>query len=130
MSFRNLKVWLSSAAFRKAPWLDVLKFTSIEMIRDGGSFALKFEGREGNQYILFTKIRFANVGPPRKDEHGYSREREVVGYEKPVIIDSDPPKRPQNTRPAFIANCVDLQAQFRGIRPAKSLAKPEPLHRA
>lgn len=94
---RNLRVWLSPAAFRKATQLEVRNFTSIEMIRDGGSFALKFEGHGGNQYVLFTKIRFADVGPPRKSEVGYSHERELVGYEKPVIIDCDPAKRPHDT---------------------------------
>jgi hypothetical protein len=92
----NLKWWLSSV-FRKATWLDVRKFISVEMLRDGGSFALKFEGREGNEYMLFTKIRFADVGPPQEDQHGYSQEKEIVGYENPVIIDCDPAKRPQNT---------------------------------
>jgi len=99
MSFLpNLKMWFSFSAFGKATWLDVRKFISIEMIRDGGSFALKFEGPEGNQYILFTEIRLADVGSPQKDQHGYSQEKEVVGYDKPVIIDCDPAKRRQDTK--------------------------------
>ena len=99
MSFlQNLKTWFSFSEFGKATWLDVHKFISIEMIRDGGSFAFKFEDSEGNQYILFTKIRLADVGPPQKDQRGYSQEREVVGYDKPVIIDCDPAKRPQDTQ--------------------------------
>jgi hypothetical protein len=76
---------------------DVCRFISVEMIRDGGSFAAEFESSDGNQYILFTKVQFANVGPPKKDEHGYHQERELVGYDEPVIIDCDPAKRPQDT---------------------------------
>ena len=48
--------------------------------------------------ILFTEIRFANVGAAKQDQHGYSTEKEIVGYENPVIIDCDPAKRPQNTK--------------------------------
>jgi len=97
MSFlRNLKMQLS-LVLGKANWLDVHEFISIEMIRDGGSFALKFQGRDGNRYILFTRIQFADVGPEREDERGYSQERETVGYGKPIIIDCDPAKRPQDT---------------------------------
>lgn len=77
--------------------LEVRKFVNIEMIRDGGSFALKFESLDGNQYILFTQIRFANVGAAKKGQHGYSQEREIVSYENPVIIDCGPAKRLQNT---------------------------------
>ena len=64
------------------------------MIRDGGSFAATFENRERNQYTLFTEVHFANVGPPKKDEHGHYQEKELVGYDEPVIIDCDPAKRP------------------------------------
>jgi hypothetical protein len=74
----------------------VRKFISIEMIRDGGSFALKFESGDGNQYILFTKVRFSDVGPVKKDQHGDQQEKELVGYDEPVIIDCDPAKRPQD----------------------------------
>ena len=77
--------------------LEVRKFISIEMIQDGGSFALEFESRDGNQYILFTKIRFADVGPPKEDEHGYYQEKELVGYDAPHVIDCDPTTRPQDT---------------------------------
>ena len=77
---------------------DVGRFISVEMIRDGGSFALKFEDRDGNQYILFTQIQFADVGPEKEDQRGHSQAREIVGYENPVIIDCDPAKRPQNTK--------------------------------
>ena len=76
---------------------DVRRFINVEMIRDGGSFAAKFESSEGNQYILFTKVHFADVGPPKRDEHGYHQEKELVGYEEPIIIDCDPAKRPQDT---------------------------------
>lgn len=95
---QNFKLWLSPTAFRKAMWLDVHKFINVEMIRDGGSFACKFEGPDGNQYILFTKIRFANVGARKKEQRGYSQEKEIVGYDKPVIIDCDPAKRPADTK--------------------------------
>jgi hypothetical protein len=76
---------------------DVRRLISVEMIRDGGSFATKFESSDGNHYILFTKILVADVGPPKKDEHGYHQERELVGYDEPVIIDCDPAKRSQDT---------------------------------
>jgi hypothetical protein len=52
-------------AFRKAMLPDVRRFISVEMIRDGGSFATKFESSDGNHYILFTKILVADVGPPK-----------------------------------------------------------------
>jgi len=77
---------------------DVDRFISVEMIRDGGSFAVEFEDREHNQYILFTQIRLADVGPEKEDQRGYSQEREIVGYEEPVIIGCDPAKRPQNAK--------------------------------
>jgi hypothetical protein len=77
---------------------DVRKFIWIEMIRDGGSFALRFESSDANQYILLTRIRFTNVGPPTKDQRGYHQEKEIAGYDEPVIIDCDPAKRPQDTR--------------------------------
>jgi hypothetical protein len=43
------------------------------------------------------KILVADVGPPKKDEHGDHQERELVGYDEPVIIDCDPAKRSQDT---------------------------------
>jgi len=76
---------------------NVRKFIRVEMIRDGGSFALKFESSDANQYILFTRIRFTDVGPPTQDKHGYHQEREIAGYDEPVIIDCAPAKRPQDT---------------------------------
>jgi len=76
---------------------DVHRFISVEKIRDGGSFAATFENRERNQYILFTEVHFANVGPPKKDEHGHHQEKELVRYDEPVIIDCDPAKRPHDT---------------------------------
>ena len=78
--------------------LNVRKFIWVEMIRDGGSFALKFEGNDANQYILFTRIRLTNVGPATKDQHGYHQEKEIAGYDEPVIIDCDPAKRHQDTK--------------------------------
>jgi hypothetical protein len=71
------------------------------MIRDGGSFALEFENCEGNRYILFVKIRLAECGPAWKDQHGVHQERQLEGYDAPVIIDCDPAKRPQNTHKVF-----------------------------
>ena len=66
--------------------LNVRKFICVEMIRDGGSFALKFENGDGNRYILFTKIRLAA-----------QQEKEISGWGEPVVIDCDPAKRPQDT---------------------------------
>ena len=83
--------------YRKPMLPNVRKFISIEMIRDGGSFALRFENGDGNQYILFTKIRFSDLGPAKKDQHGHQQETELVGYDEPIIIDCDPAKRPQDT---------------------------------
>src|ERR1035438_2404128 len=76
---------------------DVRSFISVEMIRDGGSFAATFESSDANRYILFTKILFADVGAPKEDENGYHQERELIGYDEPVIIECDPAKRPQDT---------------------------------
>jgi hypothetical protein len=77
--------------------LTVRKFISVEMIRDGGSFALEFESCDGNRYILFIKIRLAECGPAKEDQHRMHQERELEGYDAPIIIDCDPAKRPQNT---------------------------------
>jgi hypothetical protein len=76
---------------------DVRRFISVEMIRDGGSFAAEFESSDGNRYILFTRVHFVNVDPPKKDEHGYHQAMELVGYDEPVLIDCDPSKRPLDT---------------------------------
>jgi hypothetical protein len=54
---------------------NVRKFIHVEMIRDGGSFDLKFKSSDANQYILFTRIRFTDVSPPTKDQHGYHQEK-------------------------------------------------------
>jgi hypothetical protein len=78
--------------------LKVRKFIHVEMIRDGGSFALKFENGDANQYILFTRIRLTNVGPAVEDERDHHQEKEIAGYDEPVIIDCDPAKRPQDTK--------------------------------
>ena len=69
--------------------LNVRKFIWVEMIRDGGSFALKFEGNDANQYILFTRIRLTNVGPATKDQHGYHQEKEIAGYDEINEITAD-----------------------------------------
>jgi hypothetical protein len=78
--------------------LNVRKFIHVEMVRDGGSFALKFENGDANQYILFTRIRLTNVGPVVEDERGHHQEKEITGYDEPVIIDCDPAKRPHDTK--------------------------------
>jgi len=83
--------------YREAMLLNVRKFIHIEMIRDGGSFALKVENSDDIQYILFTKIRLTNVGAAVEDEHGYHQEKEITGYDEPIIIDCDPAKRPEDT---------------------------------
>ena len=57
--------------------LGVRKFIDIEMIRDGGSFALDFETGEGNRYILFIKIRLAECGPAKTDQNGVHLERRL-----------------------------------------------------
>jgi hypothetical protein len=77
--------------------LNVHKFVSVEMIRDGGSFAAEFESPDGNRYMLFTKIQLVDCGPEEKGERGYRQEKELVGYVEPVIVDCDPAKRPPNT---------------------------------
>jgi hypothetical protein len=65
----------------------VCKILGVEMIRDGGSLAAKFESSAG-QYILFFQIHVVDRGP---------FEREQLGYREPVIIDCDPRKRPPNS---------------------------------
>lgn len=91
--FRQLRrLW----HYREAMSFNVRGFIHVEMIRDGGSFALKFESSDANQYMLFTKIRFTDVGPPVEDKHGYHQEKEIAGYDEPIIIDCDPAKRPQD----------------------------------
>jgi hypothetical protein len=76
---------------------NVHKFVGVEMIRDGGSFAAWFESSEPNRYMLFTKIQLVNCGPEEKDERGYYQEKELLGYDEPLIIDCDPAKRPPDT---------------------------------
>jgi len=83
----------------------VKKVVSIEMIRDGGSYAAKFESDGGDSHMLFTEIEFVDCGQEQKDDHGIiSQERELVGFRQPVLFDCDPAKRPQNTKTA-IYNC-------------------------
>src|SRR4029077_5467314 len=96
--------------FRKATWLDVSKFVSIEMVRDGGSFAFKFQGREGNQYILFTKIRFGDVVPTKEDQRAILRKKR---WSPTISRSSLPVIRPSGRRiqrPTFIANCAARKA--------------------
>jgi hypothetical protein len=76
----------------------VQKFIFVEKIRDGGSFATKFESDDGDSYILFTKIQLVDCGPEQKDERGIRQEKELVGFQQPVLFDCDPAKRPQNTK--------------------------------
>ena len=102
---------------------DVDRFISVEKMRDGGSFAVKFDDRLGNQYILFTKIRFADVGQQKEDQHGYSQEREIVGYEKPVIIDCDPAKRPQNTETRIYSELCGPASRVSWDRARKIIGK-------
>jgi hypothetical protein len=67
---------------------NVCKILDVEMIRDGGSLAAKFESYTGGQYILFFQIHVVDRGP---------FEKEQLGYREPVIIDCDPRKRPPNS---------------------------------
>jgi len=59
----------------------VRKVEGVERIRDGGSLAAKFWSDGGNRYILF--VPFRREGP--------------TSYDRPVLIDCDPAKRPQDT---------------------------------
>jgi hypothetical protein len=77
--------------------LNVHKIVGVEMIRDGGSFAAKFETADGNRYMLFTKIQLVNCGPKEEDERGYHQEKELADYDEPLIIDCDPANRPPDT---------------------------------
>ena len=63
----------------------------VHKIRDGGSFAAKFSSR-GAEYILFIKLRTVVRGQP-----GIAPRIERLGFDQPVLIDSDPKRRPQNT---------------------------------
>lgn len=60
----------------------------VEMIRDGGSLAAKFDDENANQFILATEIHIVDRGPLLKER---------LGYHQPVLIDCDPKKRPPNT---------------------------------
>jgi hypothetical protein len=66
----------------------VCKILGVEMIRDGGSLAAKFESDSAGRYILFFQIHVVDRGP---------FEKEQLGYHEPVIIDCDPRKRPPNS---------------------------------
>src|ERR1700691_3798951 len=52
--------------------------SSVEMIRDGGSLAVTWQGAEGAEYWLFFKI---------EAERRNSEMTERVGYSSPVIVD-------------------------------------------
>lgn len=109
--------------------LNVRKFIHVEMIRDGGSFALKFENSEANQYLLFTKIRFTNVGPPFEDEHGHHQERECTSYDQPVIIDCDPARRPQGTAGRIYSDLSGPATQVSWDQARGIISEAEPLAR-
>jgi hypothetical protein len=51
---------------------------SVEMIRDGGSLAAIFQGKDSCEYWLFLPLRRNKVGPAAADG---------PGYEPPIIID-------------------------------------------
>ncbi len=79
----------------------VRKVVSVEMIRDGGSYAATFESDGGDSYMLFIEIEFVNCGPEQKDERGIRQEKELAGFRQPVLFDCDPANRPPNTKTDF-----------------------------
>jgi hypothetical protein len=68
----------------------VRKLETIEMIRDGGSFAAKFESDGESRYILFIEINQANPSSKKLEKDG-------LGYLTPILIDCDPQKRPADS---------------------------------
>jgi hypothetical protein len=69
----------------------VHRVISVEKIRDGGSLAARFTS-DGSAYILFVKLRSVFHGPP-----GSPAQVERLGFDRPVLIDCDPKKRPADT---------------------------------
>lgn len=70
----------------------VRKVEDVELIRDGGSFAAKFESYGGARYILFVEI---------DPEIASLRDRKLARYNDPILIDCDPAKRPPNTATVY-----------------------------
>src|ERR1700685_1058085 len=64
----------------------VVKFVSVEMIRDGGSFAAVFESDASSDFCLFLPLRDTHPTPSDKQQ-----------FDSPYIIDFDPAKRPRDT---------------------------------
>jgi hypothetical protein len=69
----------------------VHRVLDVEKIRDGGSLAAHFAGDDG-EYILFIQLRSVFHSAP-----GSPTRIERLGFDHPVLIDSDPKKRPPNT---------------------------------
>jgi len=66
----------------------VRKVEDVELVRDGGSFAARFETDGGARYILFVEI----------DREIFTlRDRKLARYHDPILIDGDPAKRPPDT---------------------------------
>lgn len=70
---------------------------SIEMIRDGGSLAAKFDTADGATYILLLKIRMEIGDDPTITGEYEETTVASLGYDQPVLIDCDPAKRPPDT---------------------------------
>jgi hypothetical protein len=62
----------------------------VELIREGGSLAAKFESDGGYRYVLFVRIQHLVGGVPLPD-------RKLAHDHQPILIDCDPAKRPPNT---------------------------------
>ena len=85
----------------------VRKVVSVEMIRDGGSYAATFESDGGDSYMLFIEIEFVNCGPEQKDERGIRQEKNWRVFGNPYFLTAILRIDPQTLRRTFTGASVD-----------------------
>jgi hypothetical protein len=68
--------------------LSIYEPVAVEMIRDGGSLSATFTSDHAKRYILLFRLRIRDLDAQKK---------EYLGFYPPVLIDTDPEKRPVGT---------------------------------
>lgn len=67
----------------------VAAVVNVELIRDGGSYAARFAGDDGEDYVALVQLKWdRSIFPAIR-----------CGYEAPILIDTDPGKRPPPPHP-------------------------------
>jgi hypothetical protein len=101
---------------------EVSSVERVDLIRDGGSYCVAFSTSDGRRLLLFSKIelRFTDSSA------------ETIGFEEPVLIDTEPSTRPANTSnrvyselsgPAVSISWADAKALLAACRPFASSRK-------